>query len=161
MLRGLLMKKYIILAITLILTAQTCFCANEAVNEDLQQALKTTSHSEPGVFSILVALFFVICLIYATGVIYSKLNIMGAKTVKEQLKRHDLSNVVVLSTTQLGQGKNLHIIEIDDTRMLIGATPNSINLIKELENIKDKPETTSAKETEVIVEEFDLHKKYL
>ena len=100
------MKKYIILATILITTAQSCFCTTEVVSEDLQQALKVTSGHEPGVFSILTALFFVICLIYVTGIIYSKLNIMSAKTVKDQLKRHDLSGVMVLSTTQLGQGKN-------------------------------------------------------
>jgi len=161
--KGLLMKKYLVLAITLITTAQIGFCATEAVNEDLHQALKATSSSEPGIFSILMALIFVICLIYITGLIYSKLNIMGAKTVKEQLKGQGLSNVIVLSTTSLGQGKNLHVIEINNSQMLIAATPNSINLIKELsekneiENIS-KPEK---KEEETIAEEFDLHKKYL
>ena len=157
------MKKYLFLAITLITTAQNGFCVNEAASEDLHQALKVTSSSEPGIFSILVALFFVICLIYGTGVIYSKLNIIGAKKVKEQLKGQGLSNVIVISTTQLGQGKNLHVVEINDRRMLIGVTPSSINLIKELDDDKNETEVVSKpkEEQEIIAEEFDLHKKYL
>lgn len=144
-------------------TAQNGFCLNEVASEDLHHALKVTSSSEPGIFSIFVALFFVICLIYGTGVIYSKLNIMGAKKVKEQLKGQGLSNVIVISTTQLGQGKNLHVIEINDSRMLIGVTPSSINLIKDLDDGKNNTVEVSKhnEEQEIIAEEFDLHKKYL
>lgn len=157
------MKKILILAVTLITTAQICFCATDAVNEDLQHALKATPSNEPGIFSVLLSLLFVIGLIYATGVIYSKLNIMSAKTVKEQLKRHDLKNAMVLSTTQLGQGRNLHVIEIDNARMLIGATPTSINLIKELDENSNWAQdiTISEEKQEQPVEEFVLHKKYL
>lgn len=156
------MKKYLILATTLMMTVQSAFCTTEVVSEDLQQALKTTSPNEPGVFSILMALVFVICLIYVTGLIYSRLNIVGAKTVKEQLAKHNLTNVTVLSTTQLGQGKNLHVIEIGKSRMLIGATPNSINLIKELEkDFFEAGNTQKEINEEVEEEKFDLHKKYL
>jgi len=150
------MKKYLFLIMgTLMLTAQRVFCAVEAVSPDLEGSLKTHTH-EPGVMSIVFALLIVIFLIYATGLIYSKLNLVGANAVKEQLKNYDISRATVLSTTQLGQNKNLHVIEINEKRYLIGATLNSINLIKELEDKKVK----NAEPAEP-VEEFDVHKKYL
>lgn len=148
------MNKFGIFIITFFANAPLCLAADEVASE-LGQNLKTHSH-EPGIFSIVFSLLFVICLIYATGLIYSKLNIMGAKSVKEQLKNLDLGTAMVLSTTQLGQGKNLHVIEIDNKRLLIGVTPNSINLIKELDKIDEIKETNPKPE-----ETFDVHKKYL
>lgn len=126
------MRKYFFLNIAiLLLTAQKAFCVTESISSDLEQSLKVNS-SEPNFLSIAFALLFVVFLIYITGIIYQKLNLVGAKAVKEQLKNYDLTKAIVLSTTQLGQGKNLHVIELNKTRYLIGATADSINLIKEL-----------------------------
>jgi len=133
------MNKYLLLVMTFVMTAQKSLCVTD-----------------------------VVCLIYITGIIYSKLNILGAKTVKKQLKNCDmhLNHAVILSTTQLGQNKNLHVIEVNNQRLLIGATLNSINLIKELEDveeIKEIEQLQAPKEEEKVetIEEFDLHKKYL
>lgn len=126
------MRKYLFLNIAiLMMTAQKAFCLTDVLSSDLESSLKTSS-SEPNFLSIVFALLFVIFLIYITGIIYQKLNLVGAKTVKEQLKNYDLTKAVVLSTTQLGQGKNLHVIELNNNRYLIGATADSITLIKEL-----------------------------
>ena len=155
------MNKYLFLAITFMVTAQKSFCITDVLSSELEQSLKAPAH-EPGILSILVALFFVICLIYVTGLIYSKLNIIGAKTVKKQLKNLDLHKAVIVSTTQLGQNKNLIIVEVNNQRFLLGATPNSINLIKEFDVVKEESELILAKENEKeVAEEFDLHKKYL
>lgn len=124
--------KYLYLNITIfMMTAQKAFCLTDVLSSDLESSLKSTS-AEPSFISIAFALLFVILLIYITGIIYQKLNLVGAKTVKEQLKNYDLTKAVVLSTTQLGQGKNLHVIELNNNRYLIGATADSITLIKEL-----------------------------
>jgi flagellar biogenesis protein FliO len=174
------MNKYLfLLAGTIIFSAQKALCAVEAVSPELQHSLKSTAN-EPNFLTIIFALLVVVFLIYITGLIYSKLNIVGAKTVQEQLRHHDLSKVIVLSTTQLGQNKNLHVIELDHKRYLIGATANSINLIKELgEFIKTeakKPAKSNTKDPINVlygdeeenpelkledVKEFDVHKKYL
>lgn len=179
------MKKYwFILPVIFMLTIQEAFCITETVSSELEQSLKTQS-SEPNVLSIIFALLFVIFLIYITGIVYSKLNIVGAKTVKEQLKNVNLNRAVVLSTTQLGQGKNLHVIEINDKCYLIGATQNSISLIKELgsaakETEEEEPEKTADEDIDTAIrvlygtshneidesqdenaEEFNVHKKYL
>ena len=155
------MNKYLFLAITFMVTAQKSFCITDLLSTELEQSLKSPAH-EPGILSILVALFFVICLIYVTGLIYSKLNIMSAKTVKKQLQNLDLHKAVVISTTQLGQNKNLIVVEVNNQRFLLGATPNSINLLKEFDVVKEEAEPVSSQENEKgSVEGFDLHKKYL
>lgn len=154
-------------------SAQAAFCLSEAVSPELEQSLKTHTN-EPNFMTIIFALVVVISLIYLTGLIYSKLNIVGAKTVQAQLKNYDLSKVIVISTTQLGQGKNLHVIELNGLRYLIGATPNSINLIKELGELPNGAQQKAKKSeiektdlpaeipTEVEdTEEFEVYKKYL
>ena len=71
-------------------------------------------------------------LIYATGIIYAKLNKAGIKALKKQIGENDASRVSVISTTPLGNNKTLHVVELDGKRMLIGASVNSIDLIKDL-----------------------------
>lgn len=177
-------KELFLLAAILLTSAQSVLAEVEAVSPELQQSLKTTAN-EPNVFSIIFALGFVIFLIYITGLIYSRLNVVGAKAVKKQLKNYDLTKAVILSTTQIGQGKNLHVIEVNNQHYLIGATQNSINLIKDLgsikletpdespipvvEKIKDPMEVLYSGHSEEVEEkvekitkdEFDIHKKYL
>lgn len=87
---------------------------------------------EPNFISMIFSLFFVILLIYATGIIYTKLNKFGAKTLKTQQGDGKSSHVSVVSTTPLGNNKTLHVVELDGKRMLIGASANSIHLIKDL-----------------------------
>ena len=81
---------------------------------------------------IILSLLFVILLIYLTGIIYAKLNKAGFKTLKAQQGELSRSQVAVISTTQLGNNKTLHVVELDGKRMLIGATSGAIRLIKDL-----------------------------
>lgn len=180
------MNKYWFLVLVFMTSAQQVFSAIEPMGTDLENSLKVQS-SEPNFLYILGALLFVVCLIYITGIIYSRLNIMGASVVKEQMKNYDIARAAIVSTTQLGQGKNLHVIEISGKRYLIGATPNSISLIKDLgkanlnqdDLISSSPEEVEPDEVdedaikllfgenaEVFEEvdsadKFDVHKKYL
>ena len=87
---------------------------------------------EPSLFSVAFSLIFVILLIYATGIIYAKLNRFGGKTLRNQLNDLDKSKISVVSSTPLGGNRTLHVVELDGNRMLIGASPNSVQLIKEL-----------------------------
>lgn len=152
------MNKYLVLLISFFtLTAQKAFCLAEFVSPEVESSLKTHSN-EPGVLSIVFALAFVVFLIYITGIIYSKLNMVGAKTVKDQLRNSNINRAIVLSTTQLGQNKNLHVIEINEKCYLIGATPNSINLIKELGQYSEKHQEKAEKPNE---EEIDQAIKVL
>ena len=87
---------------------------------------------EPSLVSLFFSLLFVILLIYATGIIYAKLNKLGLNTLKKQIGDSNKTQVSVVSTTALGGNKTLHVVELDGKRMLIGASANSIHLIKDL-----------------------------
>lgn len=90
---------------------------------------------EPSIISVILSLAFVIILIYLTGILYTKLNKAGLKTLKKQQGDLAKSQVAVLSTTQLGGNKTLHVVELDGKRMLIGASTGTIQLIKDLGSI--------------------------
>lgn len=87
---------------------------------------------EPNLVSLVFSLIFVILLIYATGIIYAKLNKLGLNTLKKQIGDNNHAHVSVVSTTALGNNKTLHVVELDGKRMLIGASASSIHLIKDL-----------------------------
>ena len=92
--------------------------------------------NEPNLISVVFSLLFVIILIYLTGVIYTKLNNVGIKTLKKQ-QEFNKSHVSVVSTTQLGNNKTLHVVELDGKRMLIGASSTAIQLIKDLGSVSE------------------------
>ena len=158
------MKKQIISTLFIfLLSAQGALCEVASNSPALETSLKSES-AGPGFFQIVFALVFVVCLIYITGLIYSKLNIVGTNAVKEQLKNCDMDRAIVISTTQLGQNKNLHVIELNNKRFLIGAA-ESITLLKELGTKEVRPQEIKPEKVEESVEEpveeFDVHKKYL
>lgn len=129
------MKKFISLffGFFIILAQSTC-CLADTLSPDIQSSLKGATGGTANGFSVVFSLVFVLLLIYVTGIIYQKLNVLGAKTAKEQFKKNALHKAVVLSTTQIGQGRNLHVVELNGKHYLIGSAQNSINLLKELEN---------------------------
>ncbi len=137
--------------------------------EPLKDTLRQ-SH-EPGYLSVFLSLIFVICLIYVTGIVYNKLNHFGLKTLKAQNIDFAKDKITILSTTPLGSNKTLHVIELDGRKMIIGASANSIHLIKDLsENEQPEVQTDNRTITESDVEKFGvreedenfgLYKKYL
>ena len=92
---------------------------------------------EPSIISVVLSLIFVVLLIYVTGILYAKLNKVGFNTLKRQQGDMAKSHVAVISTTQLGNNKTLHVVELDGKRMLIGASPGAIQLIKDLGSCVD------------------------
>ncbi len=99
---------------------------------DSANTLTQNVGQEPNFMSVIFSLVFVILLIYATGIIYAKLNKAGLKTLKKHMGDTDDSRVTVISTTPLGSNKTLHVVELNGKRMLLGASANSIDLIKDL-----------------------------
>ena len=113
--------------------ASAAQASSVSTNTSAPTALATqTVGQEPNLISIVFSLLFVVLLIYATGIIYAKLNKLGLNTLKKQIG--DKDTVSVVSTTNLGNNRTLHIVELDGKRMLIGASQNSIHLIKDLGN---------------------------
>ncbi len=101
-------------------------------NDVVSNNITHTVGQEPSLISVIFSLLFVILLIYATGIIYAKLNKVGFKAMKKHAGAGEDSRISVISTTPLGSNKSLHIVELDGKRMLLGASSNSIDLIKDL-----------------------------
>ena len=109
--------------------------ASSVTTTDTVNTVATQSvGQEPNFISMIFSLVFVIILIYATGILYTKLNKFGVKALKRQVGDNSDSQVAVISTTPLGANKTLHVVELGGKRMLIGASANSIHLIKDLGN---------------------------
>lgn len=124
------MKKFYLLLMTLLFTAQVSF-ADSVFPASIRRALKHST--DVNYLSVILALGIVIVLIYITGIIYAKLNIIGHNAVKKQYKGLDNDRIFIHSTTQIGTNKTLHVIEIAGKKLLIGVTNESINLIKDLD----------------------------
>lgn len=169
------MKKFIMFIMMSFLCVNSVFA--DSVTENINSSLKSSSY-EPNYFSILVSLVFVIFLIYVTGILYTKLNKVGVKTVRNELKESSDIKPVVLSTTPIGHDKSLQVIEINGQKLLIGVSQNSVSLIKTLESgkrqdiINETPvhntnveqsqvENKTKEEHTVNADDFGLYKKYL
>ena len=107
----------------------------QATSEEIKEVLSKNTY-EPNYFSMILGLFVVVALIYITGYLYQKL-------IKINLKPQDafLNKAQIISTTNLGQGRNLHVIKIGDEACLIGSTQNNITYIKDVKIVDvDKKE---------------------
>ena len=100
--------------------ASSVSTTSDSVSNNLTQSVG----QEPNIMSVIFSLIFVILLIYATGIIYARLNKVGLKTLKKHIGDTEDSRVTVISTTPLGSNKTLHVVELDGKRMLIGASTN-------------------------------------
>ena len=122
------MKKYLHILI-LFLFHEIC-TASETVAQnstEISQALNSSMYT-PNYLSMFLGLLIVICLIYLTGFLYQKM-------IKIKLQDTNGTNrLEIVSSISLGQGKNLHIIKVNNELILIGATQNNISYIKTLEN---------------------------
>lgn len=95
----------------------------------------------PSFFSILSSLFFVILLIIIFGWFYNKLrSVDPALLLSGKLSDNNANKFNILSTASLGQGKNIHLVEINGKHLIIGSTINNINLLAEInpeKNVKE------------------------
>ncbi|MBQ2984010.1 MAG: flagellar biosynthetic protein FliO [Candidatus Gastranaerophilales bacterium] len=121
------MKK-ILFCLSIISTAALANSELYQGSEEIKEVLKqNNSMYEPNYFSLFLGLFFVIGLVYLTGIVYQKLT-----KVKLSQQENELNKIQIVSTTSLGQNKALHVIKINDEYSLIGATQNNISFLKDI-----------------------------
>jgi len=99
----------------------------QATSDEIKEVLSKNAY-EPNYFSMLLGLFLVIGLIYATGFLYQKM-------IKFNISQDDIqiNKPQVISTTSLGQGRNLHVVKVGNSACLLGSTQNNITFIKDIE----------------------------
>ncbi len=94
--------------------------------DELSKSLSSSQY-EPSYFGMIFGLFLVIGLIYLTGILYKKLS-----KIKLSDESDDKYDIQIVSSTSLGQNKNLFVVKIKSKCCLLGATQNNITLIKDL-----------------------------
>ena len=126
------MLKKIFLLFSLLLIGQTSYSVE--IPSIMQQTMAQDPIGMPGILNLVVSMAVVIALIYATGWIYTKLNVINKDKLKKFVSDKDLKNRFnVLQSMPLGQQRYLYSIEMNGKIMLIGSTPSHINLLKEFD----------------------------
>ena len=103
------------------------FVFAQGQDENISSSLATNSW-EPSYFAMILGLILVIALVYISAFVYQKLSKVKLNNTLNQTNTPE-----IVSTTPLGQNRNLHIIKIKDEYILIGSTQNSITHIKDLD----------------------------
>ena len=89
----------------------------------------------PSLLNLVVSMFVVIGLIYATGWVYTKLNVLNKnKLGKLGAKSDEKNKFSILQSMPLGQQRHIYSIEMNGKVLLVGATPSHISLIKEFDS---------------------------
>lgn len=145
------------------------------IPDSMKSAMAAETAGMPSMLNLVLSMIIVIALIYFTGWIYSKLNLVNKNKLKAALKENDYYKFNILQSMPLGQQRYLYSIEMNDKVLLVASTNSHINLIKEFdkteytfkrndtENIKSNQEETQLKADEQIKKALDidnLYKKY-
>lgn len=111
---------------------------------DLSDILpKKPEKKEPSILDIFNALIIVIGLILLTGWVYAKVKKINPENLlKGKFDKINENQFKIISSLELGGGKSVYLIEINDKQFIIGATQTSVNLISEIEK-KDKNSETN------------------
>lgn len=103
-------------------------------NESKAPVPQSTKAAEPSLLNVFGSLILVLGLILGVFWLYSRLKgidtsgILGMKLGDRNTYKFNL-----LSSIALGQGKNIHVVEVNGKRLVIGSTSNNINLLTEIE----------------------------
>lgn len=106
--------------------------ANVTIPDNMKQALKH-SPDTPSIINIVASLVIVIILIYVVSWIYMKLSQVNTKNLFKQPKELEFNKAKIISGITLGQNRNLYVVELNNKYLVLGVTPNNINLIKEFD----------------------------
>ncbi len=162
------MKKMLYIFSFLMLSSDSVFAV------DIPHAMKQTmTHGAgmPSLLNLVVSMMLVIGLIYATGWVYSKLNVINRDKLNKIVSGSDDDfKFTVLQSMPLGQQRNLYSIKMQNKILLVGSTPSHINLLKEFdfEAVQEVEVTKSEKVVSSIESDVEtrsvnideLYKKY-
>lgn len=107
--------------------------------EQLRSERKTSSQNLVSPFSVAANLLSLILIMFALAWLYNKYG----KTALEKVmtaKSLNPDNINILSSTSIGQGKYLHVIEVDSKKLLIGVTASNITFLQNLSDSQIKEE---------------------
>ena len=125
-----LLKKSCLIISTFVLSTGSAFAVQ------LPGSLRAhNDYGMPSLLNLVVSMFVVIGLIYATGWVYTKLNVLNKnKLGKLGAKSDEKNKFSILQSMPLGQQRHIYSIEMNGKVLLVGATPSHISLIKEFDS---------------------------
>ena len=174
----------------MILNSSVCYAAEKLEvlpelpsHSSISDVVADTSSlmSETSLFDFLTQnltreLLIATCILFFIGIVALTAGILHLKNTSNKKQDNILnsSKISLLSTANLGGNKSLHVIELDGKKMLIGASSNVIQLLKDLDTnseeddfetdfsdvISSEKENTESSHT-VNPDDYDLYKKYL
>ena len=113
--------------------------------------LNSKTEKEPNFLSEFLSLLFVILLIPVFFLFINKLRkVDPANLLNGKFKFNETNKFNLLSTTSLGQGKNLHLVEINGKKLVIGSTSSNISLLAELDNNDQSKQETTFEQDNII-----------
>ena len=162
------MKKILLSLFVLLGTANLSFAV------ELPSVMKQTMAQEaigmPSLLNLVLSMVLVIALIYFTGWVYTKLNLINKDKLKKITSDNsDFRHFTVLQSMPLGQQRYLYSIEMNGKIFLVGSTPSHISLLKEFDEKAEKDADTYSVATDsdsddsFVPKSFDideLYKKY-
>ncbi len=116
-----------------------------------KMGLKKYNHYEY-IIKPTLSLVIVMALILILAWLYNKLKGLNPNALLSgKFKDMDINRFNVLASSSLGQGKIIHLVEINGKQLVIGSTNNSINILTEInpedmENLKAKAEKKTKSE---------------
>lgn len=157
------MKKLFILLTAILGSIQASYAVE--LPSVMKQSMAQDPLGIPAMINLVVSMIVVIALIYVTGWIYAKLNVVNRdKLTKISQADKDSQRFCVLQSMPLGQQRHLYSIEMNGKILLVGSTPSHINLIKEFDKkennipVVDIEEETAKAQKDINIDE--LYKKY-
>ncbi len=136
--------------------------ANSAFAVDIPDVMKQGMSQEipgmPSVLNLVISMIVVIALIYITGWVYAKLNVVNRANLNKIASKQDSdSKFNIVQSMPLGQQRYLYSIEMNGKILLVGSTPSHINLIKEFnkEDVTSNVMTEEASVSDAIEEKSE------
>ena len=103
-------------------------------NENFSNIIDDHPRKEPSIIRIFNSLIFVILLILATGWIYMKIKkINPEQLLSGKFTKLSENNFKIVSSLQLGAGKAIYLIEINEKQLIVGTTSSSVNLLAQMD----------------------------
>ncbi len=109
--------------------------------QDFKGILPTSQEDdrrEKSVFEIFTNLIFVIILIFICAWVYMRIKKINPQQLLEgKFNNLNENTFKILSSMSLGGGKNIYLIEINSTQLIVGTTPQNVTLLSQMNKIEN------------------------
>ena len=121
---------------------------------------KTEDKKEPSVLDVFNSLIFVIMLILLTGWIYMKIKkINPEQLLSGKFNKLNENTFKIVSSLQLGAGKAIYLIEINNKQLIVGTTSSSVNLLAQIDKQADDKISANENIEKLFIDKTEEFKK--